>query len=74
MCSGKLDNEAALAQLEQAIACESGTMVPLKLILVILVELWKMADGKDEGQVDSSDSESSEHQSDNEGGKDEQDE
>ena len=49
-------------------------MVPLKPILVSQVELWKMADGKDEGQVDSSDSESLEPQSDDEGGKDEQDE
>ncbi len=76
--AAKLDNEAALAQweLEQVIviACESGTMVPLKPILVSQVELWKMADGEDEGQVDSSDSESLEHQSDNKGGKDEQDE
>ena len=40
------------------------------------VELWKMADGEDEGQVDSSDSESLELecQSDDEGGEDEQDE
>ena len=72
----KLDNEAALAQweLEWVIAHESGTTVPLKPILVSQVELWKMADGKDEGQVDSSDSESLKHQSDDKGGKDEQDE
>jgi len=60
--------------LEQVIAHEGGTTVPLKPILVSQVELWKMADGKDEGQVDSSDSKSLEPQSDNEGGKDEQDE
>ncbi len=72
----KLDNEAALAQweLEWVIAHESGTTVPLKPILVSQVELWKMADGKDEGQVDSSDSKFLGHQSDDEGGKDEQDE
>src|SRR5260370_6520146 len=76
--AAKLDNEAALAQweLEWVIACESGTTVPLKPILVSQVELWKMADGEDEGQVDSSDSESLELecQSDDEGGEDEQDE
>src|SRR5258708_6635730 len=74
----KLDNEAPLArwELEQVIAHESGTMVPLKPILVSRVELWKMADGEDEGQVDSSNSESLELecQSDDEGGEDEQDE
>ena len=74
--AAKLDNEAALAQweLEWVIAHESGTTVPLKPILVSQVELWKMADGEDEGQVDSSDSESLEPQSDDEGGEDEQDE
>jgi len=74
--AAKLDNEAALAwwELEQVIAHESGTTVPLKPILVSQVELWKMADGKDEGQVDSSDSESLEPQSEDEGGEDEQDE
>src|SRR5260370_31545983 len=74
--AAKLDNEAALArwELEQVIAHERGTTVPLKPILVSQVQLWKMADGKDEGQVDRSDSKSLEPQSDDEGGEDEQDE